>query len=381
MRLLANLAWLLTLGEVVEWLGAVLEELDFQNEAKNQSRGRSELQAAGLDIATCHHLPILSWVSMGAFLFEFPEKPLFPNSDRFGRQLFELGADPNDHYATMQSKSKGKEGEALVLLWRRNEVEGHQVTAGDASLSAAERLEVMTSLVRAYAHGLFVSGHFNGDPHAGNLLVTRKNGKAQCVLLDWGLTKELTNQRRLAACKLIVAVGMKDTNGIVEAFREMGMNFSANADPEPELLLTILRHISLIEHKTESRRIEAKFGQTMEKAIYHKMGLHSKVDSYTGDFFFIFRVASLIKGLATVLDIRAQFLEIFIEVSRGVLAGPRPRPAPSLAVHSNAEARLAREAQRALQSGAVGCRPGHRGNLHSKMELKLGDFAPAVGTL
>ena len=71
-------------------------------------------------------------------------------------------------------------------------------------------------------------------------------------------------------------------------------------------------------------RIEAKFGQTMEKAIYHKMGLHSKasiiakpnmsprnalaeqhfhlgsfvlqVDSYTGDFFFIFRVASLIKA-------------------------------------------------------------------------------------
>jgi len=308
MRLLANLAWLLTMGEVdlmpvvVEWLGAVLEELDFQNEAKNQSRGRSELQAAGLDIVVPEVYESLC-----------------------GRRV-------------------------LVMEF----VEGHQVTAGDASLSAAERLEVMTSLVRAYAHGLFVSGHFNGDPHAGNLLVTRKNGKAQCVLLDWGLTKELTNQRRLAACKLIVAVGMKDTNGIVEAFREMGMNFSANADPEPELLLTILRHISLIEHKTESRRIEAKFGQTMEKAISHKMGLHSKVDSYTGDFFFIFRVASLIKGLATVLDIRAQFLEIFIEVSRGVLAGPRPRPAPSLAVQSNAEARLAREAQRALQSGAVG---------------------------
>lgn len=46
--------------------------------------------------------------------------------------------------------------------------------------------------------------------------------QAQCVLLDWGLTKQLNDQRRLAACKLIVAVGMKDTSGIVEAFREMG---------------------------------------------------------------------------------------------------------------------------------------------------------------
>ena len=39
-----------------------------------------------------------------------------------------------------------------------------------------------------------------------------------------------------------------------------------------------------------------------------------QVDSYTGDFFFIFRVASLIKGLATVLDIKAQLLWKSIEL-------------------------------------------------------------------
>ena len=33
-----------------------------------------------------------------------------------------------------------------------------------------------------------------------------------------------------------------------------GMNFSLNADPEPDLLLAILRQISLIENKQESRR-------------------------------------------------------------------------------------------------------------------------------
>ncbi|CAJ1375460.1 unnamed protein product, partial [Effrenium voratum] len=191
-------------------------------------------------------------------------------------------------------------------------VEGRAVAADLGS--SEERLQVMTSLVKAYAHGLFVSGHFNGDPHAGNLLVTRRGGKAQCVLLDWGLTKQLDTQRRRAACKLIVAVGMKDTNGIVEAFREMGMNFSKDADPEPDLLLAILRQISLIENKKESRRMQKKFGTTMKKAMAHKVELHSKVDSYTGDFFFIFRVASLIKGLATVLDIKAQLLGKSVEL-------------------------------------------------------------------
>ena len=306
MRLLARLAYILTLGEVdlmpvvTEWLGAVLEELDFHNEAKNQIRGRRELLEAKLEMVV-------------------PE--VFP--ELCGSRV-------------------------LVMEF----VDGHQVAAGDASLAPEERLQVMTSLVKAYAHGLFVSGHFNGDPHAGNLLVTRRDGKARCVLLDWGLTKQLSDQKRLAACKLIVAVGMKDTNGIVEAFREMGMNFSLNADPEPELLLAILRQISLIENKQESRRMQEKFGQTMKKAMSHKMDLHTKVDSYTGDFFFIFRVASLIKGLATVLDIKAQFLEIFISVSRGVLAGhaqPLRRPlAPT------AGERLCRVATEALQKGAVG---------------------------
>ncbi|CAK9006838.1 unnamed protein product [Durusdinium trenchii] len=305
MRLLARFAWVLTLGEVdlmpvvTEWLGAVLEELDFQNEAKNQIRGRTELLEANVDMVV-------------------PEVFL----SLCGRRV-------------------------LVMEF----VEGHQVAAGDASLTPDERLEVMTSLVKAYAHGLFVSGHFNGDPHAGNLLVTRRHGKAKCVLLDWGLTKQLSDQRRLAACKLIVSVGMKDTNGIVEAFREMGMNFSANADPEPELLLAILRQISLIENKQESRRMQAKFGETTQKAMSHKMELHTKVDSYTGDFFFIFRVASLIKGLATVLDIKAQCLEIFISVSRGVLAGRRPQRQQSLAPSGQ---RIWRVAAEALQRGAVG---------------------------
>lgn len=40
-----------------------------------------------------------------------------------------------------------------------------------------------------------------------------------------------------------------------------GMNFSANADPEPELLLAILRQISLIENKQESRRTDLHTGE------------------------------------------------------------------------------------------------------------------------
>ncbi|CAK9006832.1 unnamed protein product [Durusdinium trenchii] len=219
------------------------------------------------------------------------------------------------------------------------------------TLGEVDLMPVVTEWLGAVLEELDFQNEAKNQIRGRTELLEANVDMAKCVLLDWGLTKQLSDQRRLAACKLIVSVGMKDTNGIVEAFREMGMNFSANADPEPELLLAILRQISLIENKQESRRMQAKFGETTQKAMSHKMELHTKVDSYTGDFFFIFRVASLIKGLATVLDIKAQCLEIFISVSRGVLAGRRPQRQQSLAPSGQ---RIWRVAAEALQRGAVG---------------------------
>ncbi|CAE8647122.1 unnamed protein product, partial [Polarella glacialis] len=157
MRLIARLVWCVSLGEldampvVKEWLGAVIEELDFKNEAKNQARGKAELEAAGVGVVVPEIYPSLC-----------------------GRRV-------------------------LVMEF----IDGCQLSSDDAMLTQDERVSLMTELVRAYAHGLFVSGHFNGDPHAGNLLVTRRGGKAHCVLLDWGLTKSLPPNRRKAAAELM----------------------------------------------------------------------------------------------------------------------------------------------------------------------------------
>lgn len=313
MRLIAYLVWILTLGEIdampvmVEWLGAVIEELDFHQEAKSQIRGRAELNAAGVDVVVPEVYESLC-----------------------GRRV-------------------------LIMEF----IEGHQVTRDD-DLIPEERLAVMTQLVRAYAHGLFVAGHFNGDPHAGNLLVERSSGRPRCVLLDWGLTKTLAKERREASCQLIVATGMKDTCAIIDAFRRLGLNFSQNADPEPDMLMMMLRHLSLIEKQTEARKITEKVSGTIDHAVRNKMDIHTKIDSYTGDFFFFFRVATLIKGLSAILDIRADFLDIFIETSRNALRGPPPASlTPGLALSTSGRARC--EAQfkslieeAVLRSEAVG---------------------------
>lgn len=57
--------------------------------------------------------------------------------------------------------------------------------------------EVATNFFDAIADGIFRTGFFHGDPHAGNVLVHRlPNGKPQVVLLDFGLCAELDPAHR-----------------------------------------------------------------------------------------------------------------------------------------------------------------------------------------
>lgn len=60
----------------------------------------------------------------------------------------------------------------------------------------AERVCVATQVYR--------DGLFNCDPHPGNILVHVEDGSATPVLLDFGMTKKLTDKSRLVCIVCIV---------------------------------------------------------------------------------------------------------------------------------------------------------------------------------
>ncbi|CAI0438797.1 unnamed protein product [Linum tenue] len=63
---------------------------------------------------------------------------------------------------------------------------------------------IVEEITRAYAHQIYIDGMFNGDPHPGNFLVS-KEAPHRPILLDFGLTKKLSNTLKQALAKLFLA--------------------------------------------------------------------------------------------------------------------------------------------------------------------------------
>jgi ubiquinone biosynthesis protein len=74
--------------------------------------------------------------------------------------------------------------------------------------------------LRAYSQQIFFDGFFHGDPHPGNLLVTPKG---ELALLDFGIVGVLRPDRRRAFLRLMTGFMDEDVDGILRAFRGIGV--------------------------------------------------------------------------------------------------------------------------------------------------------------
>ncbi|KAK1444600.1 ABC1 family domain containing protein [Babesia gibsoni] len=92
---------------------------------------------------------------------------------------------------------------------------------------------------------IFSVGSFHGDPHPGNLQLTKSDvdGKFYPVLLDWGMTHTLTSNQRMAFCRLTESLYMGDTIGCVTGFQNAGFHFTDAAVFRYERFLESLLNI------------------------------------------------------------------------------------------------------------------------------------------
>ncbi|MDK2916193.1 MAG: ubiquinone biosynthesis protein [Euryarchaeota archaeon] len=78
--------------------------------------------------------------------------------------------------------------------------------------------EVAAVGFEAYVKQIFVDGFFHGDPHPGNLLVTREG---EIVFLDYGLVGVLRPERRRVFVDLLLAMSRTDVAGVISALRKL----------------------------------------------------------------------------------------------------------------------------------------------------------------
>lgn len=99
------------------------------------------------------------------------------------------------------------------------EEHGKKITDAARGISASERAHLSAQLVDALiAIPLFApTGDvmFHADPHAGNLLYSRRDG--QLVILDWALTEHLTRANRRHLAMLFLMIFLRDQIGAADA--------------------------------------------------------------------------------------------------------------------------------------------------------------------
>ena len=181
-----------------EWATEAQKELDFRNEAQNLRKAASALEAM---FPTKDSLAYTNNTIKGESC-QFPFQVEIP--------------EPLEEFST---------GDVLVMTF----CEGCRVDDFGQIDNWGLSLEaLMDGISQTYAHFMYCSSIFNGDPHPGNMMVrpgTCQNEKDgfTLVILDWGLAKSLPEQKRLAFCQMVYAAATFDYGLLLDSYKTVGL--------------------------------------------------------------------------------------------------------------------------------------------------------------
>ncbi|CAI5494972.1 unnamed protein product [Closterium sp. Naga37s-1] len=156
------------------------------------------------------------------------------------------------------------------------------------ALARQTKSRIFSALSTAYGRMLLQHGHFQADPHPGNILVC---AGGRVALLDYGQTKQLPEALRLNLARLVVAIADEDMLAVGSCFRAMGIETAKTAGEHPNSF----RRMAMIMFDTGTGN-----GVTSANPFGAESSLKSNaMKAFPADIFFIVRTMMLLKGLAT----------------------------------------------------------------------------------
>ncbi|XP_068641683.1 uncharacterized protein [Aristolochia californica] len=191
-----------------------------------------------------------------------------------------------------------------------------------------DKQKLVEEITRAYAHQIYVDGFFNGDPHPGNFLVS-KESPHRPILLDFGLTKSISNSMKQALAKMFLASAEGDHVALLSAFAEMGLRLRLDLPEQAmEIVNTVFRTTTPAKEALENMKSMANQRKKNMKVVQEKMKLGKKemkrfnpVDAFPGDGVIFFRVLNLLRGLSSMMDVRIVYLDIMRPFAEATLEG------------------------------------------------------------
>lgn len=129
--------------------------------------------------------------------------------------------------------------------------------------------ELVRSAMVAFLEGCLIDGIFHGDLHGGNLFV-RTDGRT--ALLDYGIVGRLTEPKRIAFLRLLIASTMSNTLGQLEALRDLG------ALPEDTDLSAVATDLGLDEPQVDPTTLrQEELAQEVNRLIKSLLGYGARM--------------------------------------------------------------------------------------------------------
>ena len=267
---------------LVAWEQEMYKELDFNHEADNLRVVQANLERAGVEAVV--PVPLPSLVSTRAFAMSYED----------GFKLTDEAA---------------------------------------MAMHAVDKEALMCRIIQVYGQQLFIDGFFNADPHAGNLLVQVKRGRAHPVLLDFGMTVRLSETQRIGYAALAFAAHQLDICGLREALKSLGViNNRMDQDPskDMEFWRFFLRDTS--SRAQAQKDTKTFFDQRIAEARQDRAAGRErrKLESIPPSLIFFWRVIGLIRGLCAQMEVKVPYMELLASRARIALAAQTPAPMRAL---------------------------------------------------
>lgn len=149
---------------------------------------------------------------------------------------------------------------------------------------------------------LFTTGHFHADPHPGNLFVTPglRRGEFTLTFIDFGMTGHIDDVLRNGLRSLVIAVGLRDGAGMVNAMQSLGVLLDgADTDTLAEAMTELFDRFGGMA-VTDLQHVDPK--EFEEFAHRFRDVIRSMPFQLPESFLLIMRAASMLSGLCSTLD-------------------------------------------------------------------------------
>jgi predicted unusual protein kinase regulating ubiquinone biosynthesis (AarF/ABC1/UbiB family) len=188
-------------------------------------------------------------------------------------------------------------------------IEGIKITDRAALLEAGLDPHSIAQLLNdVYAEQMLRLGWLHADPHPGNLLVRVGPKGPQLVLLDHGLTLQLSPALVGALREMVRALHEGDLASLADALRRAGMPVDAEVDLET--LLQIVGVLLLDRPAAEDENHQGGAEHAPKNAVEIGQSLGRGLGYIPADLILVGRALGLLDGVTKQLDPNLQALEI-----------------------------------------------------------------------